>query len=134
MIKCDNNLFCQTKQTVFVQSTKNPALLTAVRNKFFYKALYNLKEPDEELIKKAFKEFQGTLKFFDKTFMKGGPFFGGSSAINVGDLLAANTLEQVSVPCTNEDYQWSIGSKKTITLINWLFKANFIHSNFRQNL
>ena len=48
-----------------------------------------------KLKQKVFKEFQATLRVFDKHFLKGGPFFGGSTAINIGDLLAANTLEQV---------------------------------------
>ena len=47
------------------------------------------------MIKKAFKEFQASLRVFDKLFLKGGPFLGGSTAITIGDLLAANTLEQV---------------------------------------
>ena len=78
------------------QASKNPPILSAVRNKCFYKALYKLDEPDEESIKKSFKEFKKCLNTFDKLFLKGGPFLGGSTAITVGDLLAANTLEQVS--------------------------------------
>merc|ERR1712110_1086867 len=66
----------------FWQASKNPPILSAVRNKCFYKALYKLDEPDEESIKKSFK---------------GGPFLGGSTAITVGDLLAANTLEQAKL-------------------------------------
>ena len=49
------------------------------------------------MIKKAFKEFQASLKVFDKHFLQGGPFLGGSTAITIGDLLAANTFEQVMV-------------------------------------
>ena len=78
-----------------VQGAKNPPLLVAVRNACFYKALFGLNEPDQEVIKKAFKEFQASLRVFDKLFLKGGPFLGGSTAITIGDLLAANTLEQV---------------------------------------
>ena len=56
-----------------------------------------MNEPDQEAIRKAFKEFQASLKVFDKHFLQGGPFIGGSTAITIGDLLAANTLEQVWV-------------------------------------
>ena len=66
---------------MFVQSTKNPLLVTAVRNKCFHKALYNLNEPDEELIKKVFKEFQGTLKFFDQWFFMKFPKITGNLSV-----------------------------------------------------
>jgi len=81
----------------FWQATKNPPLLSAVRNACFYKALFGLNEPDKEAIKKLFKEFQASLKVFDKHFLQGGPFIGGSTAITIGDLLAANTLEQAKL-------------------------------------
>jgi len=92
-----NTRFVVDEYFDFWQAAKNPPLLVAVRNACFYKALFNLNEPDQEVIKKAFKEFQAALKVFDKHFLKGGPFIGGSTAITIGDLLAANTLEQAKL-------------------------------------
>ena len=80
---------------LLTQSVQNPPLLSAVRNKCFYKALFKLEEPDNLLIEKFFKEFQGTMKIFDKHFLKDSPFLGGSESITIGDLIAANSLEQV---------------------------------------
>ena len=78
-----------------MQSALNPPLIAAVRNKCFHKPLYNLDTPNEELIKENFDNFQVTQMFFEKHFLKGGPFLGESKIMTIGDLLAANTLEQV---------------------------------------
>ena len=81
----------------FWQSSKNPPLFLAVRNRCFYKELFKLDAPNEDVIEKNVKEFRASLTFFDNHFMKGGPFIGGSKSITIGDLLASNTLEQAKL-------------------------------------
>ena len=70
-------------------------MVRAIQNKAFFKALLKLEEPKTQVIEESLKSFKKSEEIFTNYYLKDQKFLGGNQ-INVCDLIASSTFEQVN--------------------------------------